>query len=140
MTGIEPRREPASRLLRDADAVIRALARLNDPDAARSTSLMQVPPHRGRSTGDAYGFASTSWMEEHAELVRRLRGLNQREREMLLLCYTEDRSVAEVSELMGISRVHGYRLRHRALERMTRLAPPIEHGAEVGGSSSATTA
>ncbi|MGZ8594396.1 MAG: sigma factor-like helix-turn-helix DNA-binding protein, partial [Actinomycetota bacterium] len=119
MASIETRRGPSSRLLRDTDDVIRALARFNDPTAARSTSLMMVPRHQRRGAGDAYGFASLSWIEEHAELVRRLRGLDRREREMLLLCYTEDRSVAEVAELLGISRVHGYRLRRRALERMT---------------------
>ena len=116
----EIRGSRAGRYLRDADAVIRALARFNDPTAARSTSLMMVPRHQRRHTGDAYGFASLSWLEEHTELVTRLRRLPRREREMLLFCYTEDRSVAEVAELLGISRVHGYRLRRRALERMTQ--------------------
>ncbi|MGZ5289696.1 MAG: sigma factor-like helix-turn-helix DNA-binding protein [Actinomycetota bacterium] len=136
MASIETRRGPSSRLLRDTDDVIRALARFNDPTAARSTSLMMVPRHQRRGAGDAYGFASLSWIEEHAELVRRLRGLDRREREMLLLCYTEDRSVAEVAELLGISRVHGYRLRRRALERMT--SPVESHAAAAQPASVAT--
>jgi DNA-directed RNA polymerase specialized sigma24 family protein len=130
MAGIETRRQPSSRLLRDTDDVIRALARFNDPTAARSTSLMMVPRHQRRGAGDAYGFASLSWIEEHTELVRRLRALDRREREMLLLCYTEDRSVAEVAELLGISRVHGYRLRRRALERMTSPVEPDTDAAQ----------
>ncbi|MGZ8619521.1 MAG: hypothetical protein ACXWYE_06440, partial [Actinomycetota bacterium] len=76
MASIETRRGPSSRLLRDTDDVIRALARFNDPTAARSTSLMMVPRHQRRGAGDAYGFASLSWIEENAELVRRLRGLD----------------------------------------------------------------
>jgi hypothetical protein len=129
MASVETRLEPSSGLLRDTDSVIRALARFNDPTAARSTSLMMVPRHQRRGGGDAYGFASLSWIEEHAELVRRLRGLDRREREMLLLCYTEERSVAEIAELLGISRVHGYRLRRRALERMTSPVEPPEAAA-----------
>lgn len=68
---------------------------------------------------DHPGFRFIGHMEEHDELTRRLRRLNERDRLLLFLWYVEEWPVSEIAERLQISRVHCYRVRDRALDRLT---------------------
>lgn len=105
--------------LDDPASVIRALTNYHASYERRSGSLMLVS-QTGRRTGtDGYGYAFLARVEEHEELVRRLRLLEPRERLLLLLWYAEGWAVTDIAARLQISRVHCYRLRDRALERLT---------------------
>ncbi len=128
-----PDRRPG--VLADPASVIRALEGYHGAFAPRSGSLMLVSPTGRRAVTDGYGYAFLRHVEEHEELVRRLRLLEPRERLLLLLWYAEGWAVTDIAARLQISRVHCYRLRDRALDRLTtpiddpaRLAPVASPG------------
>jgi hypothetical protein len=107
-------------LLSDPSDVIRALTRFGDVFDPRTGSILFLGGTRGFRTEPFHpGFLAG--VEERAELARRLHRLGQRERLLLFLWYVEGDSASEIAERLGISRVHCYRLRNRAL---TALASP----------------
>jgi len=127
---VDPGSERRPRALTDPGSVIRALANYHGSFEPRSGSLMLVSQTGRRATTDGYGYAFLARVEEHEELVRRLRRLEPRERLLLLLWYSEGWAVTDIAARLQISRVHCYRLRDRALDRLTqqdetapRLAP-----------------
>jgi DNA-directed RNA polymerase specialized sigma24 family protein len=111
--------EGGRQVLDDVSQVITALLRYQDVFDPRTSSILTV------STG-ARGFGSEpfcsgfiSGLEERAELRRRLRSLDPRQRAVLYLWYVESYPVMKIARKLGISRVHCYRVRKRALEEMT---------------------
>jgi DNA-directed RNA polymerase specialized sigma24 family protein len=106
-------------LLRCRSDVIRAFGRCRDLDEPRSGSIV----HRISSTGgDRSGDPFHPWLlaglEERAELADRLRRVGPRERRLLFLWYAEGQPVSAIAKTLGISRVHCYRLRDRAIQAM----------------------
>jgi RNA polymerase sigma factor (sigma-70 family) len=94
--------------------VLQALGWYHDVTRHDNPSLLRIDPDRkGRGP---FGSTFLARVEEHEELVRRLRRLPSRERLLLLLWYTEQWQVSRIAERLGISRMHCYRLRERALE------------------------
>jgi DNA-directed RNA polymerase specialized sigma24 family protein len=91
---------------------------------------MRIDRDRTRVAGP-FGFGFVSRIEEHAELVQKLRRLTPRERLLLLLWYTEQWPVTKIAERLGISRVHCYRVRDRALRAMLD-----EDGQDLGHAAS----
>jgi RNA polymerase sigma factor (sigma-70 family) len=100
--------------LRTASDVLRALEHFDDAIEPRTGSLLSVGggsrPHR-----EIYGNGFLHRVEEHDELVRRMRRLPPRERLLLVLWYSHGWPVVEIAARLQISRVHCYRLRNRAL-------------------------
>jgi DNA-directed RNA polymerase specialized sigma subunit len=68
------------------------------------------------------GFISN--FEERAELSRRLDDLEERDRRLLMLWHMEGHPVARIARMLGISRVHCYRVQRRALEAMLAYGRP----------------
>jgi DNA-directed RNA polymerase specialized sigma subunit len=108
--------------------VVSALARYHD-QTRNSPSLMRID--RDRTVAGPFGFGFVSRIEEHAELVNKLRRLTPRERLLLLLWYTEQWPVTKIAERLEISRVHCYRVRDRALRAMLD-----EGGSDLGHAAS----
>jgi len=116
------------------DQVIEALRRLPahyDPRTASVIRLQRGGPRDPHSAAFRPGFFAT--FEERAELIRRLRLLDERARTLLVLWFVEDRSAPEIARRLNISRVHCYRLRDRALRTL------IEGDAEAPQAAMAET-
>ena len=121
-------------LLTETSDVIHALMRFHDGLDPRTGSILFLggtktfrsdPFHPGFLTG----------VEERGELLRRLRRIGSRERLLLFLWYVDGWSASDIAQHLGISRVHCYRLRNRALNDM--VAP---EGAPRGRSRGAAGA
>ena len=104
-------------LLTDPAQVVRALTSFTDGVRPVSSSVLSVGSRRRSS--DLLGYGALARVEEHAELTRRLKRLAARERLLLLLWYAEGWPVVSIAEHLGISRIHCYRLRNRAIEALT---------------------
>jgi DNA-directed RNA polymerase specialized sigma subunit len=104
--------------------VIRALTNYHASFEQRSGSLMLVNQTGRRPSTDGYGYAFLARVEEHEELLRRLRRLQPRERLLLVLWYAEGCAVTDIAARLQISRVHCYRLRDRALETLAHPEEP----------------
>lgn len=79
------------------------------------------------------GFISN--FEERAELARRLSDLDERERRLLVLWHVEGHPVARIGRMLGISRVHCYRLQKIALEAMTTKVSEANRERELAGAA-----
>ena len=103
--------------------LVRALARYGDEAGPRTGSVMFVggAPPRSR---DPVHPGVIAGLEERAELARRLRRLDDRDRLLVFLWYVEGWSVPNIAARLGISRVHCYRVRDRALHAMLDEAEP----------------
>jgi len=103
--------------------LVRALARYGDEAGPRTGSVMFVggAPPRSR---DPFHPGVIAGLEERAELARRLRRLDDRDRLLVFLWYVEGWSVPNIAARLGISRVHCYRVRDRALHAMLDEAEP----------------
>ena len=105
-------------LFRGRSEVVRALSRMYDRVETKSGSIVFV----GRSTkrgGSPPGYGLLNDVEERARLVRGLQVLPERDRLLLFLWYVEEWPVVRIAEYLKLSRVHCYRLRDRALDRLT---------------------
>jgi DNA-directed RNA polymerase specialized sigma24 family protein len=113
--------------------LVRALARYGDEAGPRTGSVMFVSGAPPRSH-DPFHPGVIAGLEERAELARRLRRLSDRDRLLVFLWYVEGWRVPEIADHLGISRVHCYRVRDRALGAM--LDEPKPNRAHVTSSPS----
>ncbi|MDQ1740012.1 MAG: polymerase sigma-B factor [Pseudonocardiales bacterium] len=69
---------------------------------------------------------------EHVELRHALRpvlaGLNERERQVLLLRFLENKTQSEIAQVLGISQVHVSRLLTKTLAELRDRLPDVHHG------------
>lgn len=97
--------------------IVRALERVGDYSAPKSTSLMVLSggsdPH-----ADPFRSGFLSTMDERHEVIRRLRLLDSRAQQLLLLWHVANHPVTEIAKQLKMSRVHCYRVRKQALEAM----------------------
>ncbi len=97
--------------------VVRALKRYRDCYDPRSTSFMSTggasDPH-----GEPFHAGFIANFDERAELELRLKRLDARERNLLILWHVVGHPVAHIARMLQVSRVHCYRLQGRALEAM----------------------
>lgn len=98
--------------------IAEALCRAPVHYQASSTSLMRLRRHARRPEAGPFRAGFLATIDERTELTHLLAGLDQRERELLLHWFVEDRPVAWIAKRLGISRVHCYRVRNRALRSM----------------------
>jgi DNA-directed RNA polymerase specialized sigma24 family protein len=122
-------------VLDDASQVITALVRYHDVFDPRTTSVLTVSGGTRSVGGEPFRGQLIGGFEQRVELVRRLRRLSHRERALLYLWYVESLPVVKIAKRLGVSRVHCYRLRRRALEAMTLGGgpeDPREAGSRTG--------
>jgi DNA-directed RNA polymerase specialized sigma24 family protein len=85
---------------------------------ASSTSLMRVRRQVRRPDAGPFRAGFLTAIDERAELSRLLGSLDARSRTLLHLWFVEDQPVTGIARQLGISRVHCYRLRDKALRAM----------------------
>ena len=102
--------------------VIHALVRYEDVFDPKSSSILIANGGHGGFDREPFRGNLLTRLEERAELRRRLARLGDRERELLYLWYVASWPAVKIARRLGISRVHCYRLRKRALDQMT-----VEH-------------
>lgn len=107
-------------MLDTASDVIRNLLRYRDVFDPKSASILFAGKGTRGFGGEPFRGGFISRFEERTELARRLRRLPSRERALLYLWYVESLPVTEIAVRLGVSRVHCYRLRNRALREMTQ--------------------
>ncbi len=98
-----------------------------DAGAAYSTHSLDQPSSTGDATGaDRLGAedALAILKEDRAELASLLEVLPERERRIIYLRFFEDRSQAEIAEVVGTSQVHVSRLLRSSLEALRAAAGP----------------
>jgi DNA-directed RNA polymerase specialized sigma24 family protein len=104
-------------LFRATGEIIAALREHGDVYDPKTCSVIQLGRSRSASQEPfRYGFIGT--FDTRAELVRLLRILDARSRALLILWYHDGRPVTQVARALNISRVHCYRVRDQALEKM----------------------
>ena len=108
-------------------SVVRWLVRVCAPVAAPSASLVTVG-RAGAGRSDPVGTGQASRAQAADALLGRFHLLEPRERELLFLWYGEDWPVTRIAAHLGISRVHCYRMRDRALQRLIDARRAEEEG------------
>lgn len=98
--------------------IISALKRFRDVYDPRTASFMLAGGGGGDPHAEPFRKGFIAHFDERAELTRRLRRLDDRARRLILLWHVEGRPVTHIAKLIGVSRVHCYRLSRRALEEM----------------------
>ena len=108
--------------------VIRALVTLTDWWQPNTTSILQVGgARRASGYGDGIRDGLFDTIGERAELARRVRGLEERDRQILFLWYVKELAAHEVAKEVGISRRQCFRRRSAALRAL--VDQDDEHGA-----------
>jgi DNA-directed RNA polymerase specialized sigma24 family protein len=105
-------------------------------------ALRRVPIGYGPRTGsvlsregvhdpdeDPFARGFLAGLEERTEIGRLMKLLDPRSRRLLGMWLVEGRPVTAIAKALGISRVHCYRLRDRALRRMLDESDGSEFGA-----------
>lgn len=113
-------RERTSPFRSGAD-IVAALRRVRDCFDPTSCSVLLVPPRRPDPTIEPFRPGFLAALEERAELARLMREIEPRSRTLLLLWFVESRPVTAITRILGISRIHCYRLKSKALERMLAI-------------------
>jgi DNA-directed RNA polymerase specialized sigma24 family protein len=106
-------------ILDETADVVHALLRYEDVFDPKSGSILVANGNRAGFDGEPFRGNLLMKVEERAELRRRLARLDERERELLCLWYIASWPAVKIARRLGISRVHCYRLRKRALDAMT---------------------
>lgn len=119
--------EIASQAMLERDDVLRGLAAtaaydVGSLDNATDDGFMSNDRSAAIATEDA-GFGQAIDSQAVQRLLVRL---PEREREIVLLSFFEDRSQAEIADFMGISQMHVSRLLRRSLELMREGASSID--------------
>ncbi|HEX8303832.1 MAG TPA: SigB/SigF/SigG family RNA polymerase sigma factor [Jatrophihabitans sp.] len=119
--------ELAGHLKVSAEQVIEA----TDSARAYSAVPLDVP---SASTGRtiAEDLVESDSPLEHVELRHALRpalaGLNERERQVLLLRFAENKTQSEIAQVLGVSQVHVSRLLTKTLAELRERLPDVNHG------------
>lgn len=99
-----------------------ALERIEEDPGPGSRSLISVGRVRKDPTGEPFRPGFLKSMERRSELMHLLRRLDQRSQRLLLLWFAQGRPAIEIASQLGISRVHCYRLRNKALDEMLQAS------------------
>ncbi len=100
-------------------SVVAALLTYTDWWYPSSSSVVQVGAAR-RSSGFNDGFRPglLETLDERTELRRRMRAVNDRERQVLFLWYVKQLEVREIARAVHVSRRQCFRLRAAAIRRI----------------------
>lgn len=107
------------RLFGSVPEVVRALVTFTDWWQPLTSSLLQVGgARRSNGYGDSIRDGLLDTIGERAELSRRIRELDERDRRILLLWYVKELPAHEVAREVGISRRQCFRRRSAALRAL----------------------
>lgn len=109
-------------MFRERRHIVHALERLEEGYGPRTASLVVADRSERDPHTDPFHPGFLSSIDRRSELIRLLRDLDERSQRLLLLWFVEGRQVTEIAATLGISRVHCYRLRDKALDRMIRAS------------------
>lgn len=109
-------------MFRDRRHIVHALERLEEGYGPRTASLVVADRIKRDPHKEPFHPGFLSAIDRRSELIRLLRELDERSQRLLLLWFVEARPVTEIAAILRISRVHCYRLRDRALDRMIRAS------------------
>lgn len=98
--------------------VIAAIERVEQGYEPRTSSLLAIDRSPHDPDADPFHPGFLRALEGRREVIRLLRAIDPRSRTLLVLCFVEGRPMAEIARILGISRVHCYRLRSKALDEM----------------------
>ena len=99
--------------------IIAALREYGDVYDPKTSSVIEIARSRNADP-EPFRYRFIGGFEMRAEITRLLRTLDARSRTLLILWYHEGRPVTKIARLLNISRVHCYRLRDNALEKMVQ--------------------
>lgn len=105
-------------MFRTTSDIVEALRRAKEPYDPQTTSLLLVRRTSHDPLSDPFRAGFLQWIEERHELSRLVGSLDERSKQLLLQWFVEDRPVAHIARELGISRVHCYRLKEKALNAM----------------------
>jgi RNA polymerase sigma factor (sigma-70 family) len=105
-------------MLQTRHEVISALENVQDQPGPSSRSLLLVDRTPRDPDGDPFRPGFLSALEVRDQLTDLLRTLADRSRRLLVLWYVQGRPATEIARDLGISRVHCYRLRNKALDEI----------------------
>jgi DNA-directed RNA polymerase specialized sigma subunit len=100
------------------DQIVDALERIEEGLGTVSTSIVAVDHTKRDPDADPFHPGFLSAFERRTQVLELLRGLDERSRRLLVLWFVHGRPVGEIAGDLGISRVHCYRLRNKALDEM----------------------
>ena len=100
------------------DAVARCLVTFPDCVQPSTGSVLSFSGVRRKDRGDGLRADLTNLLEVRVELGRRMRLLEERDRELLFLWYVRQLHVDDITEELGISRRQCYRRRATALRSL----------------------
>jgi DNA-directed RNA polymerase specialized sigma24 family protein len=110
-------------MFRDRQHLMAALESVQNLPGPTSASVVAVGRSRRDPSGDPFHPGFLGGLEARTEVTRLLRGLDERSRRLLVLWFVQCSPVTEIARDLGISRVHCYRLRNKALDEMLRSGP-----------------
>jgi hypothetical protein len=118
-TSIGTRRPaPAVVLFETPEEIAHALCVAPSCYHPRTPVLLRIRPH-GRHVGrEPFGAGFLATIEVRTELRRLLGLLDEPARTVLLMWFVADQSATSIARRLGISRVHCYRIRDKALREM----------------------
>jgi DNA-directed RNA polymerase specialized sigma subunit len=102
--------------------IIAALERVQDGAPSRTTSLIELGHGDRDPEADPFRPGYLSSLDVRTELTRLLRHVDDRSRRLLVLWFVHGRPVTQIAAELGISRVHSYRLKNKALDVMLQAA------------------
>jgi DNA-directed RNA polymerase specialized sigma24 family protein len=105
-------------VFRTRQQLMDALARLGEDPGPGSISLISVDRVKRATICEPFRPGFLASVDRRSELLALLRRLDERSQRLLLLWFVKDRPPAEIANDLGVSRVHCYRLRNRALDEM----------------------
>jgi DNA-directed RNA polymerase specialized sigma24 family protein len=116
---LSPRRRGGSRgMFRTKQQLMTALERIDEGGGPSSGSLISIDGSKHDPDRDPFRRGFLTALEVRTELMTLMRGLDERSQRLLLLWFVHGRPVGDIAAELGISRVHCYRLRNRALDDM----------------------
>ena len=102
------------------DEVIRALLTYTDWWQPSTGSILQVGnARRDANAGDGLRAGLVETIDGRTELCRRMERLSERERQVLFLWYVRQLAAHEIAKELRISRRQCFRLRSKAVDRLT---------------------
>jgi DNA-directed RNA polymerase specialized sigma24 family protein len=105
-------------MFRSQHHIVHALERLEDGHGPKTSSIVGAERPERDPDADPFHPGFLTALERRTEVIHLLRGLDERSQRLLVLWFVEGRPVTEIASTLGISRVHCYRLRDKALDRM----------------------
>jgi hypothetical protein len=127
-------------VLDTASEIVLALLRYSDVFDPAAGSLIIVSDNGLDPHADPFRNGFIGRIEERAELVRRLRRLDQRLTKLLLFWYVWQWPIKRITRNLRVSRQHCYRLRNKAIDDLVAMAEQVRQPPAPEAAKSAKSA